>query len=302
MTLFPSGAALSSAAVSRVRSSRQGRVRMAFVLALAALLAAGCENVQEKKVPADVALRIDQEDVHYSAFEAYLRANVDAKAVDLNGKTLSSLLDQFLDEKLLHRLALARGLLPSGGDERQAVGLLLEHFDPQLDKAELEKYYFEHLDDFRRPDRVRLRQILVYDRPTADKALAALKKGESFADVAARFSQDPKAQSGGDQGVLGRDDLPPSFGDTIFRLGAGETSAIVQAEYGFQIFKVEEVLPATVLPFESARPAIELQLRAGRVDQELARLIAEAREKFKVVIFTQNVPFVYQGVYSHAKP
>ncbi len=153
-------------------------------------------------MPADVALRIDKEDVHYSAFEAYLRANVDAKAVDLNGKTLSSLLDQFLDEKLLHKLAIARGLMPSGGDERLAVSLLLEHFDPQLDQAELEKYYFEHLDDFRRPDRVRLRQILVYDRPTADKALAALKKGESFADVAARFSQDPKAQAGGDQGVL----------------------------------------------------------------------------------------------------
>lgn len=291
-----------SCAPGTVRSAVQPLAAVARALLPAALLLlAACEGGRTE-VPADVALRIDKEDVHYSAFEAYLRANVDAKAVDLNAKTLSSLLDQFLDEQLLYRLAVSRGLLPAGGAERLAVGLLLENFDPQLPQAELEKYYFAHLDEFRRPDRVRLRQILVYDRPTAEKALAALKNGESFAEVAARFSQDPKAQSGGDQGVLGRDDLPPSFGDTIFRLAAGETSAIVEAEYGFQIFKVEEVLPATVLPFESARPAIEQQLRAGQADAELARLIAEARQKFKVVIFTQNVPFAYQGVYSHAKP
>ena len=130
--------------------------------------------------------------------------------------------------------------------------------------------------------------------------MAALKKGESFAEVAARFSQDPKAQAGGDQGLLAREDLPPSFAEKIFKLGAGETSSIVQAEYGFQIFKVEEVLPATVLPFETARPAIELRLRREKVDQELSGLIAEARKKFKVVVFTQNVPFAYQGVYSQA--
>lgn len=270
-------------------------------LLLLALLLAACEGRQE--VPADVALRIDQDDVHYSAFEAYLRANVDPKAVDLNGKTSSSLLDQFLDEQLLLRLAVQQGLMPaSGGDGRLAAMLLLEKVDPRLEKAELEKYYFDHLDEFRRPDRVRLRQILVYDRPTAEKALAALKKGDAFAEVAARFSQDPKAQSGGDQGLLARDDLPPSFAETIFRLGAGETSGIVEAEYGFQIFKVEEVLPATVLPFESARPAIEEQLRRQRVDQELVRLLEQARQQFKVEIFTQNVPFAYQGVYSHAKP
>ena len=282
--------------------SRPGRCTgsgRACLLLLPLLLLGGCDSHQE--VPADVALRIDQQDVHYSAFEAYLRVNVDPKAVDLNGKTLSSLLDQFLDEKLLQRLAVDRRLLPEGGEGRQAVELLLAGVEPVLDRAELEKYYFDHLDEFRRPDRVRLRQILVYDRSAAEKAMAALKKGESFAEVAARFSQDPKAQAGGDQGLLAREDLPPSFAEKIFKLGAGETSSIVQAEYGFQIFKVEEVLPATVLPFETARPAIELRLRREKVDQELSGLIAEARKKFKVVVFTQNVPFAYQGVYSQAR-
>lgn len=295
-------ASLSGGANTAVRR----RIQVAGSLLLFVLAITACEESRQE-VPADVALRIGKESVHYSAFEAYLRANVDSKAVDLNGKTLSSLLDLFLDELLLERLAISRGLLPAGGgsaggDSQLAVQLLLEKFEPRPLRAELEKYYFEHLDEFRRPDRVRLRQILVYDRPSADKAMAALRKGESFAEVAARFSQDPRAQAGGDQGVLARDDLPPIFAETIFRLGAGENSQVVEAEYGFQIFKVDEVLPATVLPFESARPAIEERLRRELVDRELANLLAEARQEFKVEIFTHNVPFAYQGAYSHAKP
>lgn len=279
--------------------SRRRQVRRALVLVPLLVALGACGGRQE--VPADVALRIAKEDVHYSAFEAYLRANVDPHAVDLEGRTLSSLLDQYLDEKLLQRLAVEKKLVPPGGDSRLAVELLLAENEPELDPAELEKYYFGHLDEFRRPDRVRLRQILVYDRPTAEKALAQIEQGEPFAAVAARFSQDPKAQAGGDQGLLGRDDLPPSFVETIFRLRAGETSDIVQAEYGFQIFKVEEVLPATVLSFEQARPAIEEEARRDRVDRTRLELIDEARQLFKVEIFTQNVPFAYQGVYSPSR-
>jgi len=294
---------LSSAANTPVNTPANTPVRSMSHQVLWVLLAAGLlVACGEAEVPADVAMRIDKEDVHYSSFETYMRANVDVKSVDLNGKTLSSLLDQYLDEQLLLRLAVEQGLVPAGSDQRLAAEMLLQKVDLRLERVELEKYYFEHLDDFRRPDRVRLRQILVYDRPTAEKALAALENGESFAEVAARFSQDPRAQAGGDQGVLGRDDLPPTFAETIFRLGPGETSGIVQAEYGFQIFKVDEVLPATVLPIESARPAIEDQLRRERTDVELAQLLEEARRRFKVEIFTQNVPFAYQGVYSHAKP
>ena len=290
----------SSVTATPVQFVRHPRRALSLASLLATLLLAACEGRQE--VPADVALRIQKEDVHYGAFEAYLRANVDVKVVELSGKTLSSLLDQYLDEQLLLRLAVEKGLVPPGSDQRLAAERLLEQAIQPFEKAELEQYYFAHLDEFRRPDRVRLRQILVYDRPTAEKALKAVKQGESFAEVAARFSQDPKAQAGGDQGVLSRDDLPPSFAEAIFRLGPGETSAIVEAEYGFQIFKVDEVLPATVLPFESARPAVEDELHRQRVDQELTKLLEEARLKFKVEIFTQNVPFVYQGVYSQAKP
>ncbi len=288
-----------SPARPRRRPVRATRRRVLALVPL--LLALGACDVVRKDVPADVALRIGKEDVHYSAFEAYLRSNVDPNTVDLEGKTLSSLLDQFLDERLLQRLAVERRLLPPEGDGRLAVELLLARQEPELAAAELEKYYFDHLDEFRRPDRVRLRQILVYDRPTAEKALAELKRGESFAAVAARFSQDPKAHAGGDQGLLGRDDLPPSFVDTIFRLRAGEVSAIVQAEYGFQIFKVEEILPATVLSFEQARPAIAEEVRRQRIDEARIALIDEARKLFKVEIFTQNVPFAYQGVYSPAR-
>jgi hypothetical protein len=246
----------------------------------------------------DIAIRIDGEPVHYGTFEAYLRANVDPGAIDLESKALSNLFDQFLDEQLLIRLAAERGLVKPHVDQRDALAYLLRDHEPELPESQLRAYYEAHLAEYQRPERVRLRLILVYDRPPAEKALAELRRGEDFAQVAARYSQDPKAQLGGDQGLLGHEDLPPSFADTIFGLEAGEISGIVKADYGFQIFKVEEKLPSATLSFEAARPEIEQQMRRQVLDEAMTSLIAEARRRSRVELFLQNFPFDYEGAYA----
>lgn len=245
----------------------------------------------------DVALRIDGEPVHYGDFELYLRANVDSQAGGLGAKALSGLFDQFLDERLLVRLATERGLVRPGEERQQAIAHLLSDQERAFSDSERRAYYQAHLADFQRPERVRLRQILVYDRPAAEQALAELKRGTDFAQVAARFSQDPKAQYGGDQGLLSHEDLPPAFADTIFRLAPGEFSGVVQAEYGFQIFKVEEKLPSATLSFEQVEPEIELQMRRLSLDESMASLLADARRRYRVELFPQNFPFDYQGDY-----
>lgn len=246
---------------------------------------------------ADVAMRIDGEPVHYGAFETYLRANVDNPAGDLGPKALSGLFDQFLDERLLVLLATERGLVRPGVSQREAIAYLLRDQERAFGEGEKRSYYQAHLGEFQRPERVRLRLILVYDKEKADQAMAELKRGEDFAQVAARFSQDPKAQYGGDQGLLSHEDLPPAFADTIFRLAPGEISRVVQAEYGFQIFKVEEKLPSATLSFEQVEPEIEQQMRRRALDETVASLLADARRRYRVELFPQNFPFDYQGDY-----
>ncbi len=274
-----------------------------FSLRWTALLLAGCllsSCRQPPSIAADVAVLIHGEEMHYDQFEAYLRENDASADASLEGAVLSRLFDQFLDQQLLIRLAVERGLVEPGVGLREAVEWVLADF-PKTSWTEdqLRAYYRAHEAEYRHPEEVYLRQILVPDRKTAEQAHAAITEGENFAQVAARFSQEPNAQMGGDQGRLAREDLPATYADAIFDLAAGEVTDIVTADYGFHIFQVVERYPAKVLPLEEVADSIRQALERQRVDEIIAGFIAEARERYNVVVFPSNIPFDYQGDYVH---
>jgi parvulin-like peptidyl-prolyl isomerase len=181
---------------------------------------------------------------------------------------------------------------------RDAIDALLRK-DLEADPAEAEiaRYYERHRQEFSRPERVRLRQILTEDRATAEKALQELAAGADFVELARRLSRDPSAQTGGYQGELSREDLPPAFADVIFSLKPGEVSRVVPAEYGFHIFQVIDRPAAGVVPLEDARDEIVERLREERADRHLAELVREGRTQYNVEVHGRNLPFNYKGSY-----
>ncbi len=280
---------------------RENRTGVDYFLRWVALVVAGCLAGgcrQPPPIAADVAVLIHGEEMHYDQFGGYLRDNVDSTDTVLDSEVLSRLFDQFLDQQLLIRLAVERGMVEPGVELREAVELVLADF-PRTGwtEAQLEAYYQAHEANYRRPEEVHLRQILVPDRDDAEQARDALAAGEDFAQVAARFSQEPNAQLGGDQGRLARDDLPTKYADVIFDLAAGEVTDIVTADYGFHIFQVVERYPAEVQPLQAVAGEIRRALERQRVDEVIAGFIDEARQRYNVVVFPSNIPFDYQGAY-----
>jgi hypothetical protein len=246
-----------------------------------------------------VAARIGQEDVRYSEFEDYVERTAGDSDSVLASDVLSQLFDQFLDEKLLVRMAADRKLLPQGkGGPRDAIdALLAKGLKEGPVESEIARYYAAHQQDFVRPERVRLRQILTDDRATAESALQQIAAGADFIELARRVSRDPNAQAGGYQGELAREDLPPAFADVIFSLQPGEVSRVVPAEYGFHVFQVIDRPPAGVVPLADAREEIAERLRQEQADRLLAELVREGRSQYNVVVHVRNLPFNYQGSY-----
>jgi parvulin-like peptidyl-prolyl cis-trans isomerase-like protein len=283
---------------------RAGRVAPAVLLLLTA-----CQRSAPPPAP-DAVARIGETEVRYSELESYIArtaGGTDEAGGVLGSDVLSELFDQFLDEKLLERLAVDRKLVrPSGSalGPRQAIdALLAEGLKQEPGPAEVAAFYQAHRQEFARPERVGVRQILTEDRATAEKALKEIDAGVPFEDVARRLSHDPSAGSGGYQGELTRADLPPAFADVIFNLKPGEVSRLVPAEYGVHIFQVVEREPAEVVPLEQARGEILDKLRQERADRLLRSLVQDARRRYNVVIYERNLPFGYEGSYkeSHAK-
>ncbi|NTV46858.1 MAG: peptidylprolyl isomerase [Chlorobiales bacterium] len=70
---------------------------------------------------------------------------------------------------------------------------------------------------------------------------AELKKGNDFADLARRYSEDPgSAKEGGDLGFVKRGEFVRRFEETAFALKEGGVSGIVETEFGYHIIKLLE--------------------------------------------------------------
>ncbi len=265
---------------------------------LVALAVLGCGG-EEPTVP-DLAARIGDLGLGYEEFEAYLAENSVDPDSGWGSDVLSALFDQFLDEELLRRLAVDRGVAEQGSGRRSAVELLLGEAGDGIGELEIAAYYRRHRARFERPERARVRQILLPDQASVDQARAELAGGAAFSELAERLSQVPVGAIGDSEAALARDDLPPAFADAIFALDPGEVSAPVATDYGFHLFQVVERLPAGAVPMSAVAGEIRETLRRDTAERRLADLVSEARGRYNVRVFGRNLPFNYQGLYSEA--
>ncbi|WP_311064270.1 SurA N-terminal domain-containing protein [Halomonas sp. DWK9] len=112
----------------------------------------------------------------------------------------------------------------------------------------------------------------------ASEALTSLNDGESFADTAARYSDDTaSAENGGDLGVISRGFFGDAFDEAAFALEVGETSQLVEMDGAFHILQVTELAGPS---FEEQREALaqEVALRdvSDAFNQQVQRLIDES--------------------------
>lgn len=289
----------------------------AAIVGAAVVVLAGC--ARESRLPPPHAIaRVGERTLHYSNFERYLEQNVGGSGASngengasgsgesigaLASDALSRLLDQFLGEELLVALARERGLADVDDPSDRAVGALIASRPAKVaSAAAVAAAYEQSRESLASPERVHLRQILLEDRLSAERARRELVAGADFAAVVARLTPKGGAPAGADQGELARDELPPAFADLVFRLPEGGVSDVVAAEYGFHVFQVVKHRPATVPELAEARPAIEDRLRREAADAVLAQLSAEARSRYTVEVYERNLPFTYRGAFPVSRP
>ena len=123
-------------------------------------------------------------------------------------------------------------------------------------------------------------------RAKAQALLADVQKSPAqFAELARKNSQDSgSAAKGGDLDFFGRGAMVKSFEDAAFALKKGETSGVVETEFGFHIIRLTDIKQPEQKSFESQRAKLELEVRA----QLAQRKFAEAAEQFTNLVYEQS--------------
>jgi len=155
-----------------------------------------------------------------------------------------------------------------------------------LDEDVLRKYYKEHQSEFMVPEQVKVRQIVTKDRQAAESVLSKVKRGDSFEELAKRYSIAPEAEQGGDLGFFGRGDMPEEF-DVVFSLQAGETSEIVQSPYGYHIFQVVAKQGRSELNFVEVKDRIREIVVREKEDKIFQDWLKKVKKKASIRINTK---------------
>ena len=159
---------------------------------------------------------------------------------------------------------------------------------PILD-AQIQNYYNSHLDQYRTPDRVHARHILLATgnksdaektaiKAKAEDLLKQLRAGADFAALAQKNSDDPgSASKAGDLGWVVRGQMVKEFEDTTFALKPKEISNVITTQYGYHIIQVLEKEPARLKTLDEVKADISNTLRAQTVFDKMQSLEDQAR-------------------------
>lgn len=137
---------------------------------------------------------------------------------------------------------------------------------------------------FTKPEEVRARHILfracgsdrTASRALAESVLEKLRSGESFEELAQKYSDDPgSGKRGGDLGMKPKGTMVPEFEAVAFAMKKpGELSEIVETNFGLHIIRFEERQAPVLRPFDEVKDALMESVRT-RMRGEVRKKIAD---------------------------
>lgn len=156
--------------------------------------------------------------------------------------------------------------------------------DINVSDEEAEEYYDEYSDEFKaKKGQIRVRHILVETEEEAEDILEQLNEGADFAELAFEKSICPSSAQGGDLGFIETGQMVEEFEDAAFELDVGETSDIIETQFGWHIIYREP----NEIYFSEVKEIIKSSLIEQRSQARLEEYLAELRENADIEVYLE---------------
>ncbi|MBI2871525.1 MAG: peptidylprolyl isomerase [Candidatus Omnitrophica bacterium] len=212
------------------------------------------------------------------------------QAVSEQGLSLEELRQKYRDQHLIQQLI--------GMEVRSRI---------IVSPKEIQDYYSAHADDFKTPEKVRARMILIRKARPEDEAPAGdglgeaedeatvegqdlvleklervralLEQGTPFEEVCKQYSEGPNRDEGGDLGFVSRGEMVEEIDKTLFSLKVSEISGPVESRVGYHFFRVDVRQEASLPAFQEVNDEIENALYQEKFSAAFRTWVNELKEE-----------------------
>lgn len=153
-----------------------------------------------------------------------------------------------------------------------------------VEDGEVEDYYNANKQNFKDPETVSAKHILVETEEKAKEIKKEISSGITFEDAAKKYSSCPSKEQGGNLGKFGRGQMVPEFEEVAFGLEIGIVSDPVKTQFGYHLIKIEQKSQGTIKSFEEVKNSIKGKILQERQSFNYAQLNKDLREKYSVEI------------------
>lgn len=162
---------------------------------------------------------------------------------------------------------------------------------PTASRQECEHYYQQNPQRFTSSPLLEVQHILlaaaldddqerVHAKALAEELLQQLQQGQSFAELARKYSACPSSQTGGSLGQISKGQTVPEFERQLFAAEAGLMPAPVESRYGFHVVFIQQKIAGQPLPFAAVEQKIadylNEKVRRKAIAQYIHTLVVQA--------------------------
>lgn len=159
---------------------------------------------------------------------------------------------------------------------------------------DLRKYYEDHKEDYKHPEKREIQQIYVKDNKLAENLVKRARRGEDFNKLFRRYNEKETLKNNEGKSEITRGHA--GIGKPSFQTNAGEIADPVKIGDGFFVIKVLNIKEPVLQTFDEAKSLISTKVRRLFIENREQEWIDDLRKQINHVIYEKNLEKAYQQI------
>jgi foldase protein PrsA len=152
----------------------------------------------------------------------------------------------------------------------------------KVSDEDVQQYYEKNKKRFAQPERRDLLVVLTKTKAKAEQAKRALESGQPWKKVVKQYSIDEASKAqGGKLPAVSKGQNEKAFDEAIFGARKGEIKGPVKTQFGWYVFEVQKITPASQQSLAESKETIRNLLRSQGQQKALDAFIKDFRENYK---------------------